>query len=113
ARLLPQQTALLQVLEKPPAQESRNSYLTKPIGRSPLMLRTLGLSAVLFALFVAGSSSALGQRASTPTLKGTVGPSFTISLTKAGKAVKSLKAGTYKVTVSDKSSMHNFTLERE
>jgi len=77
------------------------------------MLRTLGLSAALFALFVAGSSSALGQGASTPTLKGTVGPSFTISLTKGGKAVKSLKAGTYKVTVSDKSSMHNFTLERE
>jgi plastocyanin len=47
------------------------------------------------------------------TLKGTVGPGFTISLTSGGKKVKSLKAGTYKIVVADKASVHNFVLERE
>jgi plastocyanin len=43
--------------------------------------------------------------AATPTLKGTVGPGFTITLSK-----KSVKAGTYKIVVSDKSNIHNFHL---
>jgi Copper binding proteins, plastocyanin/azurin family len=44
-------------------------------------------------------------------LLGTVGPGFTISLKAGGKPVKTLKKGTYSLTVSDKSSMHNFVLE--
>ena len=65
------------------------------------------------ALVLAGT--ALSRVASTPTLKGVVGPGFTISLKKAGKSVKgkTLKAGTYKLVISDKSDFHNFTLERE
>src|SRR5437870_13754719 len=59
------------------------------------------------------AATAFGQSASTPTLKGTVGPGFTISLTKGGQKVKTLKAGTYRISVSDKSSLHNFTIERE
>ena len=44
-------------------------------------------------------------------LKGTVGPGFTIVLTSAaGKPVKSLKAGRYAITVTDKSAIHNFRL---
>ena len=43
-------------------------------------------------------------------LVGTVGPGFTISLTKGGSSVSTLTAGTYAITVSDKSSMHNFHL---
>jgi plastocyanin len=66
---------------------------------------------VLAVLFVALSlivaSSAFG-RSSVTTLKGTVGPGFTISLKKAGKKVKSLKAGKYKFVISDKSNIHNF-----
>src|SRR5262249_22357176 len=54
-----------------------------------------------------------GQSTSVSTLRGTVGPGFTIKLTKAGKVVRSLKAGTYKVTVSDRSAQHNFDLERQ
>ena len=47
------------------------------------------------------------------TLKGTVGPGFTIVLKDgAGKKVKSLKAGSYIFVVSDKSSIHNFVLEK-
>jgi plastocyanin len=77
------------------------------------MVRILVVIGAALALTVGMAASALGQGASTPTLKGTVGPAMTISLKKGGKKIKTLKAGTYKVTVSDKSSFHNFTLERE
>jgi len=59
------------------------------------------------------ATTAFGQSSSTTTLKGTVGPGFTISLTKGGQKAKTLRAGTYRISVSDKSSLHNFTLERE
>jgi hypothetical protein len=49
--------------------------------------------------------------AATPTLKGTDGPGFTITLTKAGVKVKKLKAGTYLFKISDKSGIHNFHLK--
>ena len=49
--------------------------------------------------------------AATPTLTGTVGPGFTITLKKAGTKVTSLKRGTYKIVVSDKSNIHNFHLK--
>jgi plastocyanin len=45
-----------------------------------------------------------------PKLTGTVGPGFTISLKRFKKPLVSLKAGTYSITVSDKSNIHNFHL---
>jgi hypothetical protein len=63
------------------------------------------------ALTVAGT--AFSRSASTPTLKGVVGPGFTISLKKGGKKVKSLKAGRYRFLISDKAAIHNYTVERE
>ena len=63
------------------------------------------------ALVAAGAAFSRGT--STPTLKGVVGPGFTISLKKGGKKVKTLKAGRYRIEISDKSGIHNFTLERE
>ena len=45
-----------------------------------------------------------------PKLTGTVGPGFTISLKRFGKPLISLKVGTYSITVSDKSNIHNFHL---
>ena len=48
--------------------------------------------------------------ASKNTLVGTVGPGLTIKLTKSGKRVKTLKAGTYKISVRDLSTVHNFHL---
>jgi plastocyanin len=77
------------------------------------MVRILVVIGAALALAVGAAASALGQGASTPTLKGTVGPGFTISLTKNGRKITTLKPGAYKVSVSDRSSMHNFTLERE
>lgn len=43
-------------------------------------------------------------------VKGTVGPGFTISLSSGGKKVTSLKAGTYRFEVSDRSASHDFHL---
>ena len=61
--------------------------------------------AAVAALLVVPTVGAAGG-----TLKGTDGPGFTITLTQSGKKVSSLKAGTYKIVVSDKSSIHNFHL---
>src|ERR671930_224305 len=63
------------------------------------------------ALVVAGA--AFSRSSSTPTLKGVVGQGYTISLKMGGKKVKTLKAGKYKIAISDKATIHNFTLERE
>ena len=58
---------------------------------------------------VAGDRRALAGGRCTK-LTGTVGPGFTITLKKAGKKVTTLTAGTYSITVVDKSNIHNFHL---
>jgi plastocyanin len=68
-------------------------------------MKLVALAAVLAALT---ASSAL---AATPTLNGTVGPGFTITLKKGTATVTKLKAGTYKFVIADKSSIHNFHLQ--
>jgi plastocyanin len=62
-----------------------------------------GLTAAA-ALVVAAPSTAATK------LVATVGPGFTINLTMAGKKVKSVAAGTYTITVRDKSNIHDFHL---
>ena len=76
------------------------------------MLRIITVIAAALIASVA-VAAALGQGATTPTLKGTVGPGFTISLTKGGKKVRTLRAGIYTISVRDRAASHNFTLERE
>ena len=49
-----------------------------------------------------GGALAASASASPVTLNGTVGPSFPISLAKAGAKVKSLKSGAYRVVVNDR-----------
>jgi plastocyanin len=68
-------------------------------------MKVLSLIAVLTAAALAVAGSALSSRSSTPTLTGTVGPGYTIHLTKGGKKVTSLKAGTYKFHCSIHSQM--------
>jgi plastocyanin len=71
------------------------------------MLRTrLALVTLLAAALVVVASAS----AATPTLNGTDGPGFTISLKKAGKKVSSLKAGKVKIVIKDLSNIHNFHL---
>ncbi|MGZ4393999.1 MAG: plastocyanin/azurin family copper-binding protein [Gaiellaceae bacterium] len=65
------------------------------------------LLAAVAALVVAVAAQAATKA---PTLNGTVGPGFTITLTQGGKKVTTLKAGTYTVKIADKSNIHNFHL---
>ena len=75
--------------------------------------KSLLVLAILTAAALAAAGSAFSHTSSTPTLKGVVGPGYTIHLTKGGKKVTSLKAGTYKFVISDRSAYHNYTVERE
>lgn len=68
---------------------------------------------VAAALGLTAAGAASSRTAATPVLEGTVGPGYTIKLTKNGKKVSSLKAGTYAFVVSDRAPIHNFTLEQE
>jgi len=71
------------------------------------MKRFLPLGLAALALAVAVPASAMSAKK----LQGTVGPGFTITLKSGGKKVKTLKAGKYTITVSDKSDIHNFHLK--
>jgi plastocyanin len=73
----------------------------------PRTTRVLVLGALLAALLVAPASSP----AANPKLVATVGPGFTITITKGGKKVTKLAAGKYTITVRDKSKIHNFRLK--
>jgi plastocyanin len=77
---------------------------------TPELQRSRTLKIALLAAVIAALAVPAAQ-ASTPTLKGTVGPGFTITLTMAGKKVAKLKAGTYKVVASDKANIHDFHLK--
>ena len=56
-------------------------------------------------------ATAFAHQTATTTLIGTDGPGFTITLTMHGKAVKTLKAGTYEFVIHDKSSIHGWSLD--
>ena len=72
------------------------------------VLILLFTAVVVGAVLVAGASA---KRSATPVLTGTVGPSYTISVKMNGKTVKTLKAGTYKLVIHDKASIHGFSLD--
>src|SRR4051812_33338418 len=67
-------------------------------------MKLIALAAVVAAL------AAPAALAATPTLNGTDGPGFTITLTKGGAKGTKLKAGTYIFKIADKSGAHNFHL---
>jgi hypothetical protein len=72
--------------------------------RSMVLAVGLVMAAVLTA-------NALARHATTPTLVGTDGPGYTINLKLNGTAVKTLKAGTYKVVIHDKATIHGWSLD--
>jgi plastocyanin len=76
------------------------------------MFRTAAAGGLIVLVLFTLASTASSRDASA-TLKGVVGPGYTISLKQNGKKVKALKPGRYTFSVSDKSSIHNFTLEKE
>jgi plastocyanin len=70
------------------------------------MFRTLLAGLVVAAASLAIASTALSRPDST-TLKGTVGPGFTIKLTKPS----TMKAGKYTFKITDKSNAHDWSLK--
>lgn len=76
------------------------------------MRRTLLVAALAATITLALVATAFSRPATT-TLNGTVGPGYTIKLTKGGAKVTSLKAGKYAFKITDKASNHNFVLEQE
>ncbi len=56
-------------------------------------------------------AAALSRAEASPTLSGTVGPSFTITLKKSGKLVRTLKAGSYQFVINDRSNFHGYSLD--
>jgi plastocyanin len=74
------------------------------------MLRRLLLPLVILAvaLAVAGVGTAGTQKSAG--LTGEVGPGYTIEVQLGGKDLKTIKAGTYKLKVQDKSTAHDFHL---
>src|SRR4051794_31260292 len=79
------------------------------MARRALALACAGVAAVVLALSLAGIA---GGRTNVTVLRGTVGPGFTINLTRNGRKVTRLAPGTYRIVVSDRSPIHNFKLEK-
>ena len=73
-------------------------------------MRRLRILALGFALALAGAGSAVAGHRGHPKLVGTVADPFVITLTKGGKKVTSLKAGTYRIVVKDTAADHDFHL---
>jgi plastocyanin len=78
-----------------------------------MRFRSVAVAIAAAGAALAITAASLGGSTAAPALRGSVGPGFTIKLTKGGKAVKALRAGTYRLTVADRSTAHNFVLEKE
>ena len=78
----------------------------------PRIALAIVVAVALIVLALAATALAASQ-ATHPKLLGVVGKNdaFKISLTSKGKAVKTLKAGTYTITVQDDSTIHNYELD--
>jgi plastocyanin len=72
-----------------------------------LALSSLVVAALAAVVFLV---PAWGGSAKSPGLVGEVGPGYSIEVKKAGKDLKTIKAGTYRIKVEDKASIHNFHL---
>jgi hypothetical protein len=69
---------------------------------TPRFALVAALAALVPAAPVAGVTA--------PTLNGTVGPEFTISLKRNGNKVRTLRRGRYAFVIADRSPVHNFRL---
>jgi plastocyanin len=70
-----------------------------------LPLALVGISLVATAAGNAGTRTAKAV-----VLTGEVGPGYSIEVKRAGKDLKTIRAGTYKIKVEDKGSIHDFHL---
>jgi len=75
------------------------------------VLRRLLVPLTLLALALSAAAVANARTTAVHKLVGEVGPGYKIEVTTTSdKDVKTTKAGTYKITVEDKASIHNFHL---
>jgi plastocyanin len=70
----------------------------------------LPIALVSISLAVTVAASAGTRTAKSILLTGEVGPGYTIEVKRAGKDLTTIKAGTYKIKVEDKASVHDFHL---
>ena len=75
------------------------------------MTRKVLVLALAIAAASAVATVAFARHTMAPTLVGTDGPGYKITLTKAGQTVKTLKHGTYTFVIHDKSSIHGWSLD--
>jgi plastocyanin len=75
------------------------------------MLRRLLIPLALLGIFLATATVSNAATAKSSGLVGETGPGYTIEVKLNGKDLKTIKAGTYKLKVEDKSSIHNFHLK--
>jgi plastocyanin len=74
------------------------------------MLRRLLLPIALVGVFLAAVATGNASTTKSSGLVGESGPGYTIEVKLNGKDLKTIKAGTYKLKVEDKSAIHNFHL---
>ena len=72
------------------------------------LLLPIALASISLAVTVAASAGT--RTAKSILLTGEVGPGYTIEVKRAGKDLTTIKAGTYKIKVEDKASVHDFHL---
>jgi plastocyanin len=73
------------------------------------LLLPIALVAISLAVTVAAAGAGT-RTAKAVLLTGEVGPGYTIEVKRAGKDLTKIKAGTYKIKVEDKASVHDFHL---
>jgi hypothetical protein len=76
-----------------------------------MKVRLLVLGVVVALSVAALTTAAYARHQSSVTLVGTVGPGYTIALKAGGKKLVTLKAGSYKFVVHDKSNFHGWSLD--
>ena len=74
------------------------------------MLRRLLLPLALVGVFLAVVATGNASTSKDSGLVGETGPGYKIEVNLNGKDVKTLKAGTYRLKIEDKSAIHNFHL---
>jgi plastocyanin len=74
------------------------------------MLRRLLLPIALVGVFLAAVATGNASTSKGTGLVGETGPGYTIEVNLNGKDVKTIKAGTYRLKIEDKSPIHNFHL---
>jgi plastocyanin len=75
-----------------------------------MLRRLLFLLPLAAGIVLAAAALASAGTSKSASLVGEVGPGFSIEVKLNGKDLKTIKAGTYKLKVEDKSSIHNFHL---